>query len=96
MVNVNSNKVLDVAGGSTGNGAVLVQHEFGPTLGQVESQVWFLLPWGSTHTVFVNYKSGLVMDVSGGSGAENVPLVQWPWTGQANQVWAGVAVGGGG
>jgi hypothetical protein len=94
MVNVNSNKVLDVAGGSTANGAGLVQHDFGPTVSQVESQVWFLLPFGDAQAVFVNYKSGLVMDVSGGSGADDVPLIQWPWKGRANQVWTGVAVGG--
>jgi len=30
--------------------------------------------------VFVNYKSGLVMDVSGVSTADDVPIVQWALT----------------
>jgi len=43
--------------------------------------------------VFVNCKSGLVMDVSGVSTADDVPIVQWALTGQATQLWSGVAVG---
>lgn len=93
MVNANSGKVLDVAGGSTQLGAVLTQQAFGATAAQVESQVWFIIPFGEGTVVFANYKSGQVMDVSGASAGDDVPLTQWQFHGAPNQRWSGVAVG---
>jgi alpha-L-fucosidase 2 len=35
----------------------------------------------------VNRRSGAVLDVSGGSTADGAKVIQWPWSGSANQQW---------
>ena len=89
FVNLNSNKVLDVAGGSTANGAAVIQQGWAGTA----SQVWFLVNFGTTHKVFVNFNSGKAMDVAGASITDGAPLIQWDWMGSTNQIWSGVPVG---
>ncbi len=92
LVNLNSNKVLAVAGGSTANGATVIQE---PWTGS-PSQVWFLYaggPFGPTHAIFLNANSAKVMDVAGASTADGASIIQWDYHGGANQAWQGFAVG---
>ena len=60
------------------------------TAGQ-QVQVTVGLPTGtSTGTGLsrlVNRRSGKVLDVNGGSTADGATVIQWPWTGAANQQW---------
>jgi|GEM_PF-5440890 len=92
IVNANSNKVLDIDGGSTASGAAVVQHTFGPSAAEAQSQVWFLTSSG-TGAVFTNFKSGLAMEVAGASTSDGAPLIQSPKNGAADQTFTGIPVG---
>jgi uncharacterized protein YkwD len=81
--NVRSGRVLDVAGGSTTDGASIVQWDWhGGT-----NQLWSPIGSGNV-AVFVNLRSGKVLDVRGASTAEGAPLIQWTYTGGYNQFFA--------
>lgn len=77
-----SEKVMDVPGGSTAQGVQMVQW----TAHGEPNQEWLFLPFGSAHVV-VSSLSGMVLDVSGASTADGAVVVQWPWAGTPNQVW---------
>jgi hypothetical protein len=50
---------------------------------------------GTGYFKIVNRKSGLVLDISGGSTANGGLAIQWPYNGGANQQWQEVQVNGG-
>lgn len=79
--NVNSGKILDVAGASTVNGANLQQNSLSSSL----AQRWTIANLGGGQFCFINFNSGQVMSVYGGSTSNGANLVQWPWGYSANQ-----------
>lgn len=82
LVNRGSGKVLDVSGGSTDDGAAVIQWPWnGGT-----NQRWKLLPDTDGSYRLSNAKSGKVLDSPGGS-AQGARLDQWTDTGSDNQWW---------
>ncbi len=98
IISLNSNKVLDVNGGSLQNGAQIIQHDWwgGP------NQIWFFDRQGTINLSrdiqhpdspdFEVYKirslsSNKVLDVNGASLADGTPVIQQDWWGGANQLW---------
>ncbi|MCA1705425.1 MAG: RICIN domain-containing protein [Actinobacteria bacterium] len=79
---VESGLVLDVAGGSTADGAAVVQNTWSGAL----SQIWWV-PHVGGYELMVNMGSGKVLDVAGASNADGAPLMQWTWNGGLNQLW---------
>jgi hypothetical protein len=80
----NTNRVIDVAQGSTANGVGLVQNPWAAT----ESQLWLVYPFGATgYNLLFNVKSGKVADVALGSEANGAIIVQFDWHGGLNQIW---------
>jgi O-glycosyl hydrolase len=89
LVNRKSGKVLAVNGGSTTNGATIVQWTDDGSAGQQ----WRLVPSGG-FAVLVNVGSGKALDDPGFSTAAGTQLVQWTSNGGANQQWALSFTGG--
>src|SRR5436190_2134323 len=94
IVNFNSGMVLDVAGGSTAEGAKIVQWPWngGP------NQIWRAIPfstWGGDPNTFliISSASGKVLDVNGASKADGASLIQWTWNGGLNQIWVRAVIG---
>jgi len=87
LLNVNSRLALDVNGGSTANGANIIQW---PQNGG-NNQQWIITANGSNYKI-TNRNSGLVLDVNGGSKASGAGIIQWPWNGGNNQQWTLTAV----
>jgi hypothetical protein len=54
---------------------------------QVEVTVGLPAGTGTGASRLVNRRSGLVLDVNGGSTADGAAVVQWSWIGGANQQW---------
>ncbi len=84
LINRNSNKVADVSGGSTADGADIVQMT---SNGQTNQQ-WSFVSVGSGYYQIVNRKSGKLMDVNGGSTADGGDIIQWPNNSGTNQHWS--------
>ncbi len=84
LINRNSGKVADVSGGSTADGADVVQMT---SNGQTNQQ-WSFVDAGSGYYKIVNRKSGKLMDVNGGSTADGGDIIQWPDNGGTNQQWS--------
>ena len=74
--------VLDVSGGSTANGAPVIQW-YGSFAG---NQRWNLADDGHGHQTIVNQKSGKCLTTDGFAGHQ---LYQWTCNGSALQVWSG-------
>ena len=91
LVNVNSGMALDVSGGSTAAGGLIVQS----TLSSATSQQWQLVSAGAGLNTLVNRNSGLVLDVPGRSTSTGVQLEQWTGNGGTNQQWQLVGASGG-
>lgn len=91
IVNVNSGMALDINGGSTSAGAVVVQN----SLSGATSQQWQLTTVGGGYFTLVNHNSGLVLDVPGGSTTQGTQLDQVAANGSANQQWQLVGASGG-
>ena len=91
IVNRNSVKGLDVSGGSTNDGASVIQWPYfgGP------NQQWQIVDVGGGYYKIVNRNSGKGLDVSGGSTNDGASVIQWPYFGGPNQQWQVVDVGGG-
>lgn len=84
-----SDKVLDVAGQSTANGARVktwAQHSF-PVL--PNNQIWYLHNVGGNKYVIQNERSGKVLDADNpNTGNNGCEVMQWQyWNGGNNQVW---------
>lgn len=52
-----------------------------------DNQWWRLVDAGGGHHRIVNVRTGLCVDVEGGSTADGARVVQWPANGGANQEW---------
>lgn len=55
---------------------------------QQNNQYWRIINRGGGDYVVQNLVSGRVMDVSGGSTAENANIQQWNWNGSNAQLWS--------
>lgn len=76
-----SGKAMDIQGGSTGNGARLLQWSFHGG----QNQQFFPDPVGGGYYRLVALHSQKVLDVYGASAADGAEVIQWPWHGGDNQ-----------
>lgn len=83
IVNANSGKPLEVAGGAGGNGAAIQQYAGNGTA----AQRWSVLESGGKLT-FLNAKTAKAMDVPGGSVTAQARLQTYTFNGTAAQQWA--------
>lgn len=77
-----SGKCLSVNGGSTDDGAAVVQNACGTDL----SQQWKLQATGTAYNV-IGQGSGKCLDVADKSTANGAALIQWACNGGSNQTW---------
>jgi hypothetical protein len=90
LVNRNSGKTIGVNGGSTADGATIVQQ----TDTGAASQRWQIVDAGAGYVKVVNRNSGKVLDVNGASTADGASIIQWTDHGGANQQWQLVSSNG--
>jgi len=87
VVNLNSNKCLDVTGRSTANGAVIQQY----TCNGGTNQEWYpsVAQNNPAATIYnlINLNSGKCLDVTGRSTANGAVVQQWTCNGGTNQEW---------
>jgi hypothetical protein len=83
FLNVNSGQALDVNGGSTANGAGIIQW---PQNGG-NNQQWVIAANGGGYYKVTNRNSGQSLDVNMSSTANGAGIIQWPWNGGNNQQW---------
>ncbi|MGW2635740.1 RICIN domain-containing protein [Streptomyces sp. NPDC001348] len=83
LANRNSSLLMDVASGSTSNGAKIIQW---PSNGGANQQ-WTLTRVADNVYTVKSVKSGLCLDVPNQSTATGVQLQQWTCNGGANQQW---------
>ncbi len=83
LVAQHSNKVLNVAGSSSSNGALVQQW----TRNDGKNQQWRLTAADSGYYKIVNVNSGKVLDVAGWSTADGATVTQWTDNNTANQQW---------
>jgi endoglucanase len=91
IINRNSNKALDVNGGSTANGAQVIQWPWNGG----NNQQWQVIDNGGGYYRIINRNSGKALDVNGGSTANGANVIQWTWNGGNNQQWQVIDNGGG-
>ncbi|MFF1721521.1 RICIN domain-containing protein [Streptomyces sviceus] len=89
LTNAGSSMLMDVASGSTTNGAKVIQY---PSNGG-DNQKWTLNRVADNVYTLVSVKSGLCLDVPSKSTAQNVQLQQWTCNGGTNQQFAADLVG---
>jgi O-glycosyl hydrolase len=89
VANRNSAKVLDVSGGSTADGASVIQW----TWNGGRNQEWQLQDMGGGYSRIINRQSGKCLDVSGVSTSDGAAIVQWTCGGGANQQFQRVTTG---
>ena len=80
MMNINSQKSVNIATGSQDNNEQY-------TYDQWDSQKWIFEKVDSSYYKIVNKNSGKVLDVCGLSQNENAQVVQYEYTGGWNQQW---------
>lgn len=91
IVSRSSGKCVDVAGGSSADGAALVQY----ACNGADNQDWRLQPtWGGYYQI-VSSSSGKCIDLADESTANGARIIQWPCNGQDNQQWQLREVAGG-
>ena len=90
LVNRRSGKVLDVASGSTADGAKIIQQGWSGS----ENQQWRLLPAADGSVRLAARHSGKVLDSPGSSG-QGAQLIQWQDNNSDNQHWKLVDAGSG-
>jgi endoglucanase len=83
IANRNSGKCVDVVGGSTADGAEIIQY----TCHGGANQQWQLQDAGGGYYRIVSQASGKCLDVDGASTADNARIIQWACNGGANQQW---------
>jgi glucosylceramidase len=87
VVNLNSNKCLDVTGRSTANGVHIQQWTCnGGTNQEWHPKVVGTYAAGDIYN-FINLNSGKCLDVTGASTANGAIVEQWPCNGGNNQKW---------
>src|ERR1700761_36798 len=77
----NNNQCLSIAGSSTAEGADVVTAAC--NLHRLD-QYWSTIYYGGGYSWFVNYNSGQVIGVLGGSTAQGAAIVQWVWQDSPN------------
>ena len=84
--NVSSGLALNVDGGSTANGAPIIQYPF--TSGATNA-LWTFVPTSGGYYQIKNANSGEVVNVTGASGINGALIVQWPGNGMipGNDQW---------
>ncbi len=83
IVNRNSEKALNVRGGSASDSAVIEQYSNGGW----DSQKWKFISAGSGYYRIENVRSGKVLDISGKSTADGAACIQYTYNGGYNQMW---------
>ena len=83
ILNRNSNKALDVNGGSTSNGGNIIQWDYSGGA----NQQWGITSTGDGYFSVVNKNSNKSLDVNGASVAAGTNIIQWDYSGGANQQW---------
>ena len=83
VTSVASDKVLDVAGGSTLAGAGILQWSWHGAA----NQQWRVVAVADDAYEILSVRSGMAVDVAGGSTADGAGIVQWPRHGGRNQQW---------
>ena len=80
---VSSGQALDVSGGSTANGATILQWPYGGG----SNQIWNFIPTSNGYYQIKNAYSALDLNVSGASTANGASTVQWQFGAQGNDQW---------
>jgi endoglucanase len=83
FLNINSGQALDVNGGSTANGAGIIQW---PQNGG-SNQQWQITDNSGGYYKITNRNSAQALDVNMSSTANGAGIIQWPWNGGNNQQW---------
>lgn len=83
IINLNSNKALDVAGGSYSAGASVIQW---PYTGS-DNQQWKIENVGSGQYKIISKRSNLALDVNGAATTSGASMIQWGYSGSSNQKW---------
>lgn len=83
IVNLKSNKALDVAGGSYSAGAPIIQWPFTGS----DNQLWKVESTGSNQYKITNKKSNLTLDVNSASLNNDATITQSNYAGSNNQKW---------
>ena len=80
---VSSGQALDVSGGSTDNGAAIIEWPYSGA----SNQMWNFIPTSNGYYQIKNAFSALDLNVTGASKASGVPIVQWPFGADGNDQW---------
>ncbi len=88
---VNTNYVLDIAGGSTSDGGNVQIYSKNNTL----AQNFVVTSVGNGYYKIACEGTGKVLDVSGGSSANGTNIQQYKWNGSAAQCWRFIDAGNG-
>lgn len=91
LINRNSGKSLDVNGGSTADGADVIQW----TYHGGNNQRWVITDVGGGSYRIINVNSGKALEVYDFSTADGGNVVQWTYHGADNQLWEIIDIGGG-
>jgi len=84
IINRNSNKSLDLEGGSTNNGGGIIQWDYSGG----NNQQWGFTSRATNGYFSINNKnSGKTLDVNGGSDNAGTRIIQWDYSGGNNQQW---------
>ena len=88
---MDKNKVIDVTGASTANGANVQLYENNGTL----AQEFEVIPQGDGYYILENRYSGKVLEVAGGSKEARANVQQWEKNGTDAQLWSFESAGDG-
>lgn len=83
LQNVSSGQALDVSGGSTANGAAVVQWPYNGG----RNQLWNFIPTSNGYYQIKSANSGLDLNVTAGSTSNGALVVQWPYGTGNNDQW---------
>ena len=81
--NVFSGLALDVSGGSTTNGGIVLQWPYGGG----SNQIWNFIPTSNGYYQIKNANSALDLNVTGASTSNGAAIVQWQFGSQGNDQW---------
>ncbi len=83
IVNSRTGKVLDIANGSSADGAAIQQNALNGTL----QQQWQITSIAADRYAITNALTGKVLDVTGASISNGAVIQQWDYLGDGNQQW---------
>ena len=84
ITNKNSKLQMDVNGGTSANGALLIQYQYHDTLNEMFS----VTPTSDGYANIVIKSSGKLLDVAGVSKVDGAHIQQWQANGGDNQKWS--------